>query len=82
MIITKNCKQEEIKEGDIISYKRGDTVVTHRVYRVVNDAGNIYYVTKGDSNFIQDDYKVKFQDDSLKDQYDRYISNAKKQLEK
>lgn len=29
---------------------------------------------------LRDDYKVKFQDDSLKDQYDRYISNAKKQL--
>jgi len=30
---------------------------------------------------LRDDYKVKFFDDSLKDQYDRYISNAKKQLQ-
>ena len=29
---------------------------------------------------LRDDYNVKIQDDSLKDQYDRYISNAKKQL--
>lgn len=62
LIITKNCKQSEIKEKDIITYKRGDSVITHRVNKVVNDAGNIYYLTKGDSNYIQDDYKVKYKD--------------------
>lgn len=62
LIITKNCKQEEINEKDIITYKRGDNVITHRVFKVVNDAGNIYYLTKGDSNYIQDDYKVKYKD--------------------
>lgn len=62
LIITKNCTQNDIKEHDIITYKRGDSVVTHRVYKIVNDAGNIYYVTKGDSNYIQDDYKVKYKD--------------------
>lgn len=62
LIITKNVKQDEIKEKDIITYKRGDSVITHRVFKVVNDAGNIYYLTKGDSNYIQDDYKVKYKD--------------------
>ena len=30
---------------------------------------------------LRDEYKVKIQDDQLKNQYDRYISNSKKQLE-
>lgn len=62
LIITKNCKQEDIQKGDIISYKRGQTVITHRVDSVVDDGSNIYYLTKGDGNYILDEYKVKYKD--------------------
>lgn len=61
-IITKNRKQENIKQGDIITYKKGKSIITHRVDRVVNESGNIYYLTKGDNNHILDEYKVKYKD--------------------
>lgn len=41
---------EDIKEGDIITYEDGDMFVTHRVIEV-NDTG---YITKGDANQSED----------------------------
>lgn len=62
LIITKNCKQEDIKQGDIISYRRGEAIITHRIEKIVNESGNIHYITKGDNNYIFDEYKVKYKD--------------------
>ena len=62
LVITKKCKQQDVKQGDIISYKKGDVVITHRVDKVVNEKGYIYYLTKGDNNFILDEHEVKFKD--------------------
>lgn len=62
LIITKNCKQEDIKKGDIITYKRGSSIITHRVDNIQNEGGNVYYLTKGDGNYIYDEYKVKYKD--------------------
>lgn len=76
LIITKNCKQEDIKQGDIISYRRGDSIITHRIERIVNESGNIYYITKGDNNYIYDEYKVKYKD--IEGVYIAKISNVGK----
>ena len=48
---------EDIKEGDIITYEDGDTFVTHRVMEV-NDTG---YITKGDANQSEDQAILKEQ---------------------
>jgi len=31
-------------------YKEGDSYIVHRVYAVLNDSGNYYFLTKGDNN--------------------------------
>lgn len=62
LIITKNCKQEEINEQDIIVFKRGDTVISHRVDKITSDNGKTYYITKGDNNYILDEQKVLYKD--------------------
>ena len=41
---------KEAKEGDIISYESGNSVITHRVIEVLDDG----YITKGDNNKTDD----------------------------
>lgn len=50
-----DCQQKEPDEGDIISYKAGDSVITHRVVEVTDEG----YVTKGDANDSKDPGVVK-----------------------
>ena len=50
-----DCQQKEPDEGDIISYKAGDSVITHRVVEVTDEG----YVTKGDANDAKDPGLVK-----------------------
>lgn len=52
IVIAKPYENQELKEGDIITYQlSGDKKVTHRVY-AVNDDGT--YITKGDANNAED----------------------------
>ena len=47
--IVKTLKEyEKINKDDIISFRQGQMVVTHRVIEVVNVAGTDKYKTKGD----------------------------------
>ena len=50
-----DCQQKEPDAGDIISYKAGDSVITHRVIEVTDEG----YVTKGDANDSKDPGIVK-----------------------
>lgn len=49
----------EIKVGDIITFKRGNDLVVHRVIETGTDESGIYFITKGDNN-TYDDGKVYF----------------------
>ena len=52
MIITKKIKSDDIKVGDIISYKddTNNIVITHRVVSIQEVEGVKYFETKGDNN--------------------------------
>lgn len=43
-------RSTDIKEKDIISFRIGNSVVTHRVYEIYKENGKEYYITKGDAN--------------------------------
>ena len=76
LLIIKNCKQEEIKTGDIISFRRGDSIITHRVEKITNEAGKIYYITKGDNNYALDEQKTIYRD--IEGKYSFKINNIGK----
>lgn len=42
--------KSEIKNGDIISYREKQAVITHRVIDIIEQNGEIFYKTKGDAN--------------------------------
>lgn len=61
LIVIKKCKESEIENEDIITYKKDNgTVVTHRVISKNKENGEIVYVTKGDNNPVEDNGVVKY----------------------
>lgn len=56
LIIVKEIDSNEIKEGDIITFKGSSTseLTTHRVVKVIDKNNNIEFQTKGDANDVLD----------------------------
>lgn len=52
--IDTNIKYDDIKVGDIIAYKKGTDMITHRVVSITQDG----MVTKGDNNDVSDGISV------------------------
>ena len=53
---------DDIYLGDVISYKRGERVIIHRVVGSGMDSEGVYYIVKGDNNSMEDAVKVRFSD--------------------
>ena len=47
-------KDEKINKDDVISFRQGQTVITHRVKEIINVNGIDKYKTKGDNNNSED----------------------------
>lgn len=61
LIIIQKSNIEDLKIGDIITYKTEDgTIVTHRIIKKNKEDGQNVYTTKGDNNDVEDSEKVSF----------------------
>lgn len=62
MIIIKETPENEIKEGDIITYNfDGSTnIVTHRVVEIIQGSDGNEYITRGDANNANDPNAIKY----------------------
>ncbi|GAA0070295.1 signal peptidase I [Clostridium sardiniense] len=56
LIVVKKIDDNEVKEGDIITFKGSSTsnLTTHRVVEVIEKDKNIKFQTKGDANDVLD----------------------------
>lgn len=61
VILIKETKQEDIKKGDIITFKK-ENIVTHRIIEMNKVNDTMYYTTKGDNNNVNDAEKVKYEE--------------------
>lgn len=59
MVLVKNTDAENLQEGDVIAFKSGEAVVTHRIMEVKTENGEVSYVTQGDANDSPDQTSVK-----------------------
>ena len=50
VVVVKETETQNLKKGDIIAFKEGDIVITHRIDELVIEDGNVKYITKGDNN--------------------------------
>ena len=62
VIFIVNTSKENLEVGDIISFRTGDYINTHRIIRIEEQNGEEVYITKGDNNSNEDKTPVKFQD--------------------
>ena len=60
IVIVKNVEQRELEKGDIISFREGQNVVTHRIVDVLKNEDTIRYKTKGDNNNSEDEGLVEY----------------------
>ena len=54
LAVVKEVDTNTLKKGDIIAFKSGDIVITHRIYDIVQEDGITKYITKGDNNNTED----------------------------
>lgn len=62
IVIVKKCKEEDIHVGDIITFREGNTTVTHRVIQMITMGEQIKYKTKGDNNNLEDDRLITYEE--------------------
>lgn len=58
LVIVKKVNSSSIHIGDIIAFKNGNIVISHRVKEVINDSVTYKFKTKGDNNNVTDDFIV------------------------
>ena len=54
IVIVKNVEENDLKVGDIISFRQGQSVITHRISEIIEEDGKKEYKTKGDNNNTED----------------------------
>lgn len=55
MIFDKEVSQQDIKVGDIITFRKDTILITHRVESIEENSGEIAFKTKGDANNVCDE---------------------------
>lgn len=61
IVIVKKVAQNELEKGDIISYRQGQSVITHRIAEVIDKEGEVEYKTKGDNNNAEDSGTISYE---------------------
>ena len=76
IVIVKKIGQDELKKGDIISFRQGQSVITHRIAEVIEKDGKTQYKTKGDNNNTEDSGSISY--DMIEGKVVKYISKVGK----
>lgn len=61
VVFVKKCNEEELKEGDIIAFKKEAETITHRIVEIKSDNNNNKYITKGDNNKVVDNFEIDYE---------------------
>jgi signal peptidase len=62
IVTIKKVNPEDVKVGDIITFKAGESTILHKVIEKVVENGSFYFRTKGDANEVPDPWIVKPED--------------------
>lgn len=56
--VVKDVDTSTLKQNDVIAFKSGDIVITHRIVKIINEDGQVKFITKGDNNNTEDSERV------------------------
>jgi len=62
IVVVRRVNPEDVKVGDIIAFRTGESKTIHRVIDKVGEDGSFYFRTKGDANEDPDPWIVKPED--------------------
>jgi len=62
VVIVKQEKEEDLKVNDIITFKKGESKITHRITSISKKDDKNLFITKGDNNKIEDTEGVTYED--------------------
>lgn len=54
VIVDKKVDVDQLQKGDVITFRKDNSLVTHRVVEANREAGQIKFKTKGDANNVED----------------------------
>ena len=60
VVLVKKVDESELNANDIISFRQGQNVVTHRISQIKNEYGEKVYITKGDNNNTEDSGSIDY----------------------
>lgn len=60
IVVVKKVNENELNVGDIISFRQGQNVVTHRISQIKYEYGERIYITKGDNNNTEDNGSIDY----------------------
>ena len=58
IVIAQETNPKDLKVGDVISFREGENVVTHRISQDLKDENKRVFKTKGDNNNTEDLWEV------------------------
>ena len=59
MVFVRETDENNLQVGDVIAYRSGGAVITHRIVEVTTEGGEKRYITQGDANDSPDQNSVK-----------------------
>lgn len=62
IVIKQYSSEDDVKVGDIITYKKNDSLITHRIVETCKTNTGMQYITKGDSNGSKDTEPVVYEE--------------------
>ena len=62
VVVVKETDKVNLIEGDIISFRQGQKVITHRINSILTVNGLTMYQTKGDNNNTYDNELVRYEE--------------------
>lgn len=54
IVVVKKINPNDLKKDDVISFRKGQTIITHRIAEVKNAEEKLQFLTKGDNNNTND----------------------------
>lgn len=60
IVVVKKVNENELNVGDIISFRQGQNVVTHRISQIKYEYGEKIYITRGDNNNTEDNGSIDY----------------------
>ncbi len=59
--VVREVDESEINVGDVISFRQGQNVITHRITEKIETNGSTEYITKGDNNNAEDHGTITYE---------------------